>query len=123
MSANKKLLLLPGDGIGPEIVDEVRKIIDWMDKKHSVTFDISEGLIGGAAIDETGGPLPEETLAAARASDAVLMGAAGGPGDGVGRFDPLRNTHVVGSRVDLPVHRRRRHGRGAVQCRYGFGAA
>ena len=79
MSANKKLLLLPGDGIGPEIVDEVRKIIDWMDEKRSVTFDISEGLIGGAAIDETGGPLPEETLVAARASDAVLMGAAGGP--------------------------------------------
>jgi 3-isopropylmalate dehydrogenase len=79
MPANKKILLLPGDGIGPEIIDEVRKIIDWMDKKRSVTFDISEGLIGGAAIDETGGPLPEETLVAARASDAVLMGAAGGP--------------------------------------------
>jgi 3-isopropylmalate dehydrogenase len=79
MSVNRKLLVLPGDGIGPEIVNEVRKIIDWMEKRRSVTFDVTEGLIGGAAIDATGGPLPDKTLEAAHASDAILMGAVGGP--------------------------------------------
>lgn len=71
MSANKKLLLLPGDGIGPEIVSEVYKIIDWMDKRRSVTFDIKEGLIGGVAIDATGGPLPDKTLEASRAAGGL----------------------------------------------------
>ena len=79
MSVNRKLLVLPGDGIGPEIVNEVRKIIDWMEKRRSVTFNVTEGLIGGAAIDATGGPLPDKTLEAAHASDAILMGAVGGP--------------------------------------------
>ena len=79
MPANKKLLFLPGDGIGPEVMVEVRRVIDWMDKRRTVTFDITEGLIGGAAIDETGAPLPDETLDDAKNSDAVLMGAVGGP--------------------------------------------
>src|SRR4051794_6991651 len=79
MPANKKLLVLPGDGIGPEVVKETRKVVEWMDKRRKVTFDISEGLIGGAAIDATGSPLPDKTMEAARASDAVLMGAVGGP--------------------------------------------
>ncbi len=79
MVANKNLLFLPGDGIGPEVMTEVRRVIDWMDKRRTVSFDITEGLIGGAAIDETGVPLPDETLEAAHDSDAVLMGAVGGP--------------------------------------------
>ncbi len=79
MAANKKLLFLPGDGIGPEVMTEVRRVIDWMDQRRTVSFDITEGLIGGAAIDETGVPFPDETLEAAHDSDAVLMGAVGGP--------------------------------------------
>jgi 3-isopropylmalate dehydrogenase len=79
VAANKKLLFLPGDGIGPEVMTEVRRVIDWMDQRRTVSFDITEGLIGGAAIDATGVPLPDETLQAAHDSDAVLMGAVGGP--------------------------------------------
>jgi len=77
--ANKKLLFLPGDGIGPEVMTQVRRLIDWMDNKRQVSFDITEGLIGGAAIDATGSSLPDETLASAKGADAVLMGAVGGP--------------------------------------------
>ena len=101
MPVNKKLLLLPGDGIGPEIVNEVRKIIDWMDKRRSVTFDIVEGLIGGAAIDATGGPLPDKTLEAARASDAVLMGAAGGPKWETLPFEVQPERGLLGIRKEL----------------------
>ena len=79
MAANKKLLLLPGDGIGPEVIAEVRRIVDWMGERRSVRFDVKEGLIGGAAIDATGHPLPDETLSAAKNSDAILLGAVGGP--------------------------------------------
>ncbi|SVD39028.1 uncharacterized protein METZ01_LOCUS391882, partial [marine metagenome] len=79
MTANRKLLILPGDGIGPEVMAEVRRIIEWLDKRSSVGFDVSEGLIGGAAYDATGTPFPGETLEAALESDAVLFGAVGGP--------------------------------------------
>ncbi len=79
MPANKKLLILPGDGIGPEVMGEVRRIIDWMMVRRAVSFEISEGLVGGAAIDATGAPCPDTTLAAAREADAVLFGSVGGP--------------------------------------------
>ena len=79
MAANKKLLLLPGDGIGPEVIAEVRRVVDWMGQRRSVRFDVKEGLIGGAAIDATGHPLPDETLSAAKNSDVILLGAVGGP--------------------------------------------
>ncbi len=79
MPANKRVFVLPGDGIGPEVVTEVRRIIDWMDKRRHVSFDLSEGLVGGAAIDAHGTPLTDETLADAMAADAVLFGSIGGP--------------------------------------------
>ena len=79
MAANKKLLVLPGDGIGTEVMAETRRVIDWMNKRRHVSFSIDEGLIGGAAIDATGNPLPERTMELALAADAVLMGAVGGP--------------------------------------------
>ena len=79
MASNKKLLVLPGDGIGPEVVGEVRRIVDWMDKRRHVSFDISEGLVGGAAIDAHGTPLTDETMADAMSVDAVLFGSIGGP--------------------------------------------
>src|SRR3546814_17083830 len=79
MASNKKLLVRPGDGIGPEVVRETLRVVDWMAKKRSVSFDLQEGLVGGAAYDASGTPLTDETLADAVAADAVLFGSVGGP--------------------------------------------
>jgi 3-isopropylmalate dehydrogenase len=79
MASNKNLLVLPGDGIGPEAMGQVMRVVDWFDKRRAVGFDVTEGLVGGAAIDVHGTPLTDETMAAAMAADAVLLGAAGGP--------------------------------------------
>ena len=79
MAANKSVLFLPGDGIGTEVAAEVKKVIDWMGDNRALKFDITDGLIGGTAYDETGSPLPRETIDAAHAADAVLLGAVGGP--------------------------------------------
>ena len=77
--ANPSLLILPGDGIGPEVMTEVRKVIDWFGAKRGLAFDVSEDLVGGAAYDAHGTPLTDETMARAQAADAVLLGAVGGP--------------------------------------------
>lgn len=74
-----KVAVLPGDGIGPEIIAQAIKVLDTVGARFVHTFAYTEALIGGAAIDETGSPLPDDTLAIARASDAVLLGAIGGP--------------------------------------------
>ena len=79
MSANKKLLVLPGDGIGPEVMREVVRVADWFGDKRAVGFDVTEDLVGGAAYDAHGTPLTDETLASAMDSDAVLFGSVGGP--------------------------------------------
>jgi 3-isopropylmalate dehydrogenase len=79
MAANKKLLILPGDGIGPEVMAEVSRVIDWLDSSRRVTFDVSHGLVGGAAIDAHSTPLTEDTMDQAQSVDAVLLGACGGP--------------------------------------------
>jgi len=76
---NPSLLILAGDGIGPEVMAEVLKIIDWYGTKRNVTFDVSEGLVGGCAYDAHGTPLTDETMARAQEVDAVLLGAVGGP--------------------------------------------
>ena len=74
-----KILILPGDGIGPEVVAEAVRVIATLQRKHDFPVSLEQGLIGGAAIDAHGTPLPDQTLAKARACDAVLMGAVGGP--------------------------------------------
>jgi len=74
-----KVLLLPGDGIGPEVIAEARKVLDALVERFDLTLETGEALIGGAAYDVAGDPLPRETLRLARASDAVLLGAVGGP--------------------------------------------
>lgn len=79
MSVSKTLLILSGDGIGPEVMRQVRRIIEWMGRARSVQFEVVEGLVGGASIDRHGVPLTDETLADATAADAVLLGAVGGP--------------------------------------------
>ena len=76
---NRSLLILPGDGIGPEVMGQVRRIIDWMAAKRGIAFDVEMGLVGGCAYDAHGVPLTDETMARAQAVDAVLLGAVGGP--------------------------------------------
>ena len=78
MKNNKKLLILPGDGIGTEVMNEVLNIINWMHKNKSISFDISERLVGGAAYDHEGDSISDETMTEALESDAILFGAVGG---------------------------------------------
>ncbi|WP_170405949.1 3-isopropylmalate dehydrogenase [Ruegeria arenilitoris] len=77
--SNPSLLILPGDGIGPEVMAEVRRVIDWFGANRGLEFDVSEDLVGGAAYDAHGKPLSDETMAKAQEVDAVLLGAVGGP--------------------------------------------
>jgi 3-isopropylmalate dehydrogenase len=79
MARNKRLLLLPGDGIGPEVMAEVRRVMTWFDKNRALGFDVEEDLVGGAAYDKHGTPLADDTMALALEVDAVLFGAVGGP--------------------------------------------
>jgi 3-isopropylmalate dehydrogenase len=77
--SNHSLLILPGDGIGPEVMAQVRRIIDWFGANRGLSFDVSEDLVGGAAYDAHGVPLHDDTMAKAQEVDAVLLGAVGGP--------------------------------------------
>jgi 3-isopropylmalate dehydrogenase len=81
---NPSLLILAGDGIGPEVMAEVKKIIAWFGDRRGLHFDVSEDLVGGCAYDAHGTPLTDATMARAQAADAVLLGAVGGP-----RYDSL----------------------------------
>ena len=76
---NYKIAVLKGDGIGPEIVEETVKVLKKAAEKIGFSLEFTEALLGGAAIDETGVPLPEETVTICKASDSVLLGAVGGP--------------------------------------------
>lgn len=76
---SKKVLILKGDHIGPEIVDEAIKVLRRVDEKFDLGLELEEGLLGGAAYDAVGDPCPEETLEKGRQSDAILMGSVGGP--------------------------------------------
>lgn len=78
MPSNKKILILPGDGIGQEVMKEVLKIINWMTKNKSISFDVSERLVGGAAYDQEGDSISDITMDEAMNCDAVLFGAVGG---------------------------------------------
>ena len=74
-----KILILPGDGIGKEIVVQALKVIDLLNANHGMGMNLVEGVIGGSAYDETGSPLPKETIVAAKECDSILLGAVGGP--------------------------------------------
>ena len=74
----KHILLLPGDGIGPEVVGEARRVLEWVSTNSAAQFTFDEALIGGTAYDATGNPYPAETSAKAKAADAILLGAVGG---------------------------------------------
>lgn len=75
----KKLLILPGDGIGPEVMEQARAVLEKLRETQALAIDISTGLVGGAAVDVAGDPCPAATLAQAREADAILFGAIGGP--------------------------------------------
>jgi 3-isopropylmalate dehydrogenase len=76
---DRKLLLLPGDGIGPEVMREVKKIIEWFNKNQSLDFKIEEDLVGGASYDKHKNPITDEVFYKALESEAVILGAVGGP--------------------------------------------
>ena len=79
MAMTHKIALLPGDGIGAEVTPEARRVLEVVGKATGSTFEFEGGLVGGAAIDATGGPLPEAALRVCRQADAILFGAVGGP--------------------------------------------
>jgi 3-isopropylmalate dehydrogenase len=79
MSEKKTLLILAGDGIGPEVMMQVMRVVEWLDRRRSIAFNVEEGLVGGAAIDAEGAPISDVTMARAIAADAVMLGAVGGP--------------------------------------------
>jgi 3-isopropylmalate dehydrogenase len=98
---NKSLLLLPGDGIGPEVMHEVRRVIDWMDRRLGIAFDVSEDLVGGAAIDMRGVPITPLTLKRAGEADAVLFGSVGGPKWDKIAFDRRPEVAILSLRREL----------------------
>ena len=99
-----RILMLPGDGIGPEIMAEARKVLDCLAQRDGLQLELQEAPIGGAAVDAHGRPLPPDTLAAAQAADAVLLGAVGAPAyDGLER--PLRpETGLLALRKGLGLY-------------------
>ena len=99
----KKILILPGDGIGPESVDEVKKIIDFFNKKKILNIEIEEELVGGACIDAFKAPIKDETIEKARKSDAILLGAVGGPKWDNLAFDQRPEQGLLRLRSDLQL--------------------
>ncbi|MGH7007395.1 MAG: isocitrate/isopropylmalate family dehydrogenase, partial [Stellaceae bacterium] len=79
MASNRKILLLPGDGIGPEVTRQAARVLEYFDKRRIAIFEVKEDLVGGAAIDKHGTPLSESAMKAALDADAILLGAVGGP--------------------------------------------
>ncbi len=105
MAANYKICLLPGDGIGPEIIAEGVKVLDALGEKYDTIFTYTEALLGGCAIDETGTALPDETLDIAHASDAVLLAAVGGPKwDTTDPDKPRPEQGLLGIRKELGLY-------------------
>jgi len=76
---SKSLLILAGDGIGPEVMEQVKRVITWFNAKGKVSFKVEDGLVGGCSYDAHGTPLTDETMQKAMDADAVLLGAVGGP--------------------------------------------
>ena len=100
---SEQILLLSGDGIGPEVVAQARLVLERVMGKYSLDYSLGEGLMGGAALDDCGQPLPEDTLARAREADAILLGAVGGPKwDGVDRhLRPEKGLLAIRSELGL----------------------
>lgn len=98
-----KVLLLDGDGIGTEVNAQAEKLLDRLRERHGLGVELESGLVGGAAYDATGTPLPDETLEKARASDAILLGAVGGPAWEQLPFEKRPERGLLGLRADLSL--------------------
>jgi 3-isopropylmalate dehydrogenase len=100
---SKKVLILPGDNIGPEIVAEAVKVLKRVDEKFSLGIELDYAHLGGAGLDAAGSPCPPETLDKARQADAILLGAVGGPQwDNVERhLRPEKGLLTIRSELDL----------------------
>ena len=103
MKDNKKILVLPGDGIGPEVCKEATTVLELVNEMYSLNLSFSEALVGGSAYEVTGEPLPQDTLKVAHESDAILLGAVGGP-----KWDELDYQHrperaLLGLRSELDL--------------------
>lgn len=98
------IAVFPGDGIGPEIMREALKCLSVISEISGVSFQIQEGLVGGAAVDAYGTPLPKSSLALARSSDAILLGAVGGPKWEALSYDLRPERALLGLRVSLGLY-------------------
>jgi len=98
------LLILPGDGIGPEVMAEVSRIIGWLGDRRGLQFDVSEDLVGGCAYDRHGTPLTDATMARAQAVDAVMLGAVGGPKYDVLDFSVKPERGLLRLRKDMDLY-------------------
>ncbi len=102
--ATHKLLLLPGDGIGPEVMAEVKKLIAWMNAHKMGTFETEDGLVGGAAYDAHKVSITDATMAKAHAADAVIFGAVGGPKWDSVPYDARPEAGLLRLRKDLALY-------------------
>jgi 3-isopropylmalate dehydrogenase len=103
MIANKSLLLLAGDGIGPEVMAQAKRVLHWLQESKRASFEITEDLVGGAAYDAHGVPITEATMERALAADAVLFGSVGGPQWDNVSFDKRPEAALLRLRKDLGV--------------------
>ncbi len=101
--ATHKLLLLPGDGIGPEVMAEVKKLIAWLGKTGAASFEIEEDLVGGCAFDAGGAPISEDAMKKAFAADAIILGAVGGPKWAGVAYDKRPEMGLLRLRKDLDL--------------------
>jgi len=101
---NKKIAIIPGDGVGPEVTNQGMKVLQSISKKHNIKFECEELLLGGIAIDKTGHPLPEETTKMCKNSDAVLLGTVGGPKWDMQPSKLRPESGLLGLRKELDVY-------------------
>ena len=101
MSDTRTILMLDGDGIGPEVMRETRRVIGWFSRHGGTGYELSDGLVGGASYDAHGEPLTDETLKLAADADAVLLGAVGGPQWEDLAFDKKPERGLLGLRKEL----------------------
>lgn len=100
---DRTMLVLPGDGIGPEVMRETLTLLDWLDKRRKVTFTVKHGLVGGASLDKHNIAITDETMADAMAADCVLFGAVGGPKWDGNSFDKKPERGLLRLRKDMDL--------------------
>ena len=104
MTDRKKILILPGDGIGPEVCTEAKKVLVSLNNKFQYDIEFEEAVVGGVAFDKYGKPLPEATLEAAKKADAILLGAVGGPAWDDLDYDLRPERALLGLRSQLDLY-------------------